>query len=314
MDISYLLFLQDIRNGIHDAWTPFLEGISLFSITYLLFLPTFIYWCINKKNGLYILCAFYLSVAVNAIVKLSVCAYRPWIRDVRIIPAGDAIRTATSYSFPSGHVMAAAPIYGGVAIGFWAKKTTRWISVLCIAALLITGFSRNYLGVHTPQDVLVGFILGGLILWFTGWIFNDVVQHPDQENKFLLAGILFAALSLIYITYKPYPLDYVNGKPLVDPLVMQNDAYLWMGALSSFCAARYVEKRWIRFTATGLTVKGIFLGIIGLAGLKWLAPYLQPMLVTQLGAHWGRFISQAIVVFYIVALYPLVLKWAGHKH
>ncbi len=78
MDIEYLLFLQNFRNSINDALTPFMEAISYFAV--------------------------------------SVCAYRPWIRDVRVLPAGDAIKTATGYSFPSGHTTTATPIYGGLAL------------------------------------------------------------------------------------------------------------------------------------------------------------------------------------------------------
>lgn len=88
MDIQYLLLLQEFRCSINDAWTPFMEWISHFAVTYLLIVPTFIYWCVDKKKGLYILASFSLARAVNAVVKLTACAYRPWIRDARVIPAG----------------------------------------------------------------------------------------------------------------------------------------------------------------------------------------------------------------------------------
>ena len=39
MDIQYLLFLQNFRNGINDALTPFMEMISLFAVTYLIISP-----------------------------------------------------------------------------------------------------------------------------------------------------------------------------------------------------------------------------------------------------------------------------------
>ena len=95
MDIAYLLWLQEIRNAISDALTPFMEAVSLFAITYLVIIPALIYWCVNKKDGLYIISSFSLTVAFNAVLKLTVCAYRPWIRDPRILPAGDAITTAS---------------------------------------------------------------------------------------------------------------------------------------------------------------------------------------------------------------------------
>lgn len=312
MDITYLLFLQNFRNNIHDAWTPFLENLSLFAVTYLLLLPVFIYWCVSKRKGLFTLCAMNLCVAINAVIKLSVCAYRPWIRDTRILPAGDAITTATGYSFPSGHTTTATPIYGGMALGFWEKRTTRWLSVLCILALLATGFSRNYLGVHTPQDVLVGFLLGIGTLYAVYRIFDYLTVHPEQENKFLYVGLLFCAVALVYITYKPYPLDYVDGKLLVDPQRMMNDGYKDIGALVGFCIGRYVEKNWIRFQATGLNIKGLLLSFVGLFLLGLMIAYLGKACTQWFGPHWGKFISQSFIILYVMALYPWILKkWAN---
>ena len=93
-----------------------MEMISLFAVTYLVIVPALVYWCVDKRSGLYTLASYSLSVAVNAVVKLTACVYRPWIRDSRIVPAGDAITTATGYSFPSGHSSTAAPIYGSLAV------------------------------------------------------------------------------------------------------------------------------------------------------------------------------------------------------
>ena len=308
MDISYLLFLQDFRNSIHDALTPFMQWVSSFAVSYLILFPVFMYWCTNKRKGLFPLCAMSVSVAVNAVIKLSACIYRPWIRDARIVPAGNAIQSATGYSFPSGHTTTATPLYGGMAMGFWKSKATHWLSGLCVLGILITGFSRNYLGVHTPQDVLVGLVVGIGSLLLAKWLFNYVEKHPEQENKFLLGGFLFCVISLIYITNKPYPADYVDGKLLVDPLKMMNDGYKDIGTLAAFCVARYVEKRWIRFQVPGFTLKGILWTLAGMALLAYGIKNLYAPFIGWFGPHWGRLVAQFILVFYIIALYPLVLK------
>ena len=49
MDIQYLLFLQDFRNSIDNALTPFMEGVSMFAVTYLILFPVYYYWNRNKK-------------------------------------------------------------------------------------------------------------------------------------------------------------------------------------------------------------------------------------------------------------------------
>ena len=108
---------------MNDAWTPFLEWLSHFAVSGLILLPALIYWCIDKKKGFFILTATSACLVVNSVIKLTACVYRPWIRDPRITPAGDAIKEATGYSFPSGHTAAAGPMLGGTAcLGRYAEK------------------------------------------------------------------------------------------------------------------------------------------------------------------------------------------------
>ena len=305
MDIQYLLWLQDFRNGIHDALTPFMEMISLFAVTYLIIIPAFLYWCVDKKSGLYTLATYNACIAVNAVLKLTVCAYRPWIRDSRVLPAGDAITTATGYSFPSGHTSTATPIYGAMGIRAW--KTMRWISVLCIICIALTGFSRNYLGVHTPQDVLVGLTLGAVSLWAMTVLFRYLAKHPEKENLFLMAGVVFGIASLFYITLKSYPMDYVDGNLLVDPQKMMKDGYGDVGILIAFCIARFIEKTWIKYEPE-LTKKTLCAGLAGAVLLFFLMESIMSPLRTLLGLHWGTLAANSITMVYIVALWPAVMK------
>jgi membrane-associated phospholipid phosphatase len=308
MDITYLLFLQDIRLGIHDAGSSFLVGLSTFSVTYLFLIPAFIYWCINKRQGLFVLFSAYLCIAISAVVKLTACVYRPWIRDPRILPVGNSLTRATGYAFPSGHTTTATPIYGGMAYSFWRSKKARWFSILCIITLLLTAFSRNYLGVHTPQDVIVGLALGCGCLGLVYCLFRDLEKHPQHENYYLAAGIIVGILSLIFVIHKSYPLDYVDGKLLVDPNKMMNDAYKDICYLIAFCTARYVEKRWINFTHTGWNLKGIITGVLGLIPAILITAQGGKLCIELLGAHWGRSLYAFIIVFYIMVIYPLVIK------
>ncbi len=71
----------------------------------------------------------------------------------------------TSSSFPSGHATAAMALYGFMAYLLCVLFPTKKPIVVTSATLLIgsVGFSRLYLGVHFPSDVLAGYILG--VLW-----------------------------------------------------------------------------------------------------------------------------------------------------
>jgi membrane-associated phospholipid phosphatase len=311
MDIDYLLLLQDFRNGINNAITPFMEMISLFAVTYLVIVPAMIYWCVDKRVGLFTIGSYAASVTVNAMIKLSCCIYRPWIRDARVMPAGDAITTATGYSFPSGHTMTAVPIYGGLAVSTWKKM--RWASVLCLICLALTAFSRNYLGVHTPQDVLVGILTGSLVLWGMYILFRWLDQHPEKENWFLLGGVVFCIGALIYFSVKEYPMDYVDGKLLVDPQKMMNDGYGDLAFLIAFCIGRYIERRWIRFKPTGINAKGIIVCAVGMVIFVLLNDNIGAPLDQLLGSHWGHFMRRMITILYYTALYPLIIRLAMEK-
>lgn len=306
MDIEYLLFLQRFRESINDSLTPFMEGISLFAVTYLIMIPVFVYWVVSKRKGLYTLVSYYLCCGFNAIVKLTVCAYRPWIRDARVHPAGDAITTATGYSFPSGHTVTAGPIYGGLAVVSWSWK--KFVSVILGIFLLLTAFSRNYLGVHTPQDVFVGICESVFWLIIVAKIFTYLDEHPEKENLLLLICFIVGWLGIAYITFKPYPMDYVDGKLLVDPQKMMNDGYGDICLLIAFPVARYIEKRWIGFQAPGLKGAGLAAGIVGLVPLFLMIKFMRPALDGVLGTHWGHFTHSFILVLYCVALWPLVIK------
>ena len=306
MDIDYLLFLQRFRESTNNVLTPFLEGLSLFAVTYLVMIPVFVYWVINKRKGLYTLVSYYLCCGFNAIVKLTVCAYRPWIRDARVHPAGDAITTATGYSFPSGHTVTAGPIYGGLAVVSWSWK--KFVSVILGIFLLLTAFSRNYLGVHTPQDVFVGICESVFWLIIVAKIFTYLDEHPEKENLLLLICFIVGWLGIAYITFKPYPMDYVDGKLLVDPQKMMNDGYGDICLLIAFPVARYIEKRWIGFQAPGLKGAGLAAGIVGLIPLFLMIKFMRPALDGVLGTHWGHFANTFIIVLYCIALWPLVIK------
>lgn len=312
MDIEYLLFLQNLRNSTNNALTPFFESLSLFAVTYLVLVPVFVYWAIDKRHGLYTLASYYLCCGVNAVVKLTACVYRPWIRDARVLPAGDAITTATGYSFPSGHTVTAGPIYGGLAVSAW--HWNKIVAVLVGSLAILTGFSRNYLGVHTPQDVAVGLTESIFWLIVMNRIFHYVDEHPEKEDHLLLGAFVFGWLAIAYITFKPYPMDYVNGQLLVDPNKMMNDGYGDIALIIGFAVARYIERKWVGFEASGLKGPGLFVSLAGLVPLYLMIANLRPVLDAALGAHWGHFLYNFTLVIYCICLVPAFIKLVSKPH
>ena len=123
IDIQYLLFLQNLREATGGIFDEFFNAISKFAVDLLIFLPFIIFWCVDKKWGYRFIITHYLGEVINGIIKLTVCAYRPWIRSELIEPAGDSKVAATGYSFPSGHTMVATVTYGTTIA--WQKEKRR---------------------------------------------------------------------------------------------------------------------------------------------------------------------------------------------
>ena len=306
MDIGYLLTLQAFRGSTGDALTPLMEAVSFFVVSLLIMIPVFIYWAVDKRRGLFALVSYALCAAATTLVKLTACVIRPWLRDPRVVPAGKAIDTATGYSFPSGHTAAAGAIYGALAVSAWKRR--RWAAVLCLAVLLLTAFSRNYLGVHTPQDVAAALGLAALALLAVTGIFRYLVKHPEKENLLLLLAFLAGWAGIAYITLKPYPVPGAEGALPVDPREMMTDGYGDLCLLVALPPARWLEKTRVRFRPTGLRGRGLALTLLGLVPMAGIYLGLRHPLDALLGPHWGRFCLTFLMVFFAVALWPMVIR------
>ena len=311
MDIEILLLLQNFRESTGDILTPFVNWLSHAAITWLLFVPFIVYWCISKKAGLFMIVSLCLSRFMNGIMKVTACAYRPFVRDARIIPAG---HMPTGYSFPSGHTMWASPILGGLIV--LTRRKSRLFAWLCGILIILVAFSRMYLGVHTPQDVICGTLAGLFAVWLASFIMN----RPERENSFLIAGLLLCVLGVIYTVFKPYPMDYVDGKLLVDPDRMMLDTFYAVGIMTGFISGRFIERKYIGFSVTGLNVRGIILAVIGLVPVYFIAwtfagdyKFLYDLLGSMFGAKGGRFVMGVVLTLWTVAVWPFVIKMTETK-
>ena len=103
-----------------------------------------------------------------------------------LTPHGDLVHTA---SFPSGHAMMAATVYltlGGLLARSLTSRSQR-VFVICgaICLSLLIGFSRIYLGVHWPSDVLGGWAAGATwanLAWLTArWRSRRRLTHTSLQ-------------------------------------------------------------------------------------------------------------------------------------
>ena len=270
----------------------------------MLLIPVFVYWCISKRGGMFLMLSLAVSNFLNDIIKMTFCVYRPFMRDARVIPMG---HKPSGYSFPSGHTMTAAPICLGLAV--LSRKKSRLFSWLCVVMVLLVMFSRNYLGVHTPQDVIVGLAAGVAVLYAV----SVMMSHHERENLFMLLGIVAVIAGLAYVSLKSYPQDYgANGKLLVNAVGKIDDLYLYGGNLAGLIIGRLIERRCVKFRASGLNVKGVTVSCVGLVLYyalyftvrKDCVRFLTPF-ITEWG---GMFIHAFVSMIFAAAVWPFVIK------
>ncbi|UCF28767.1 MAG: phosphatase PAP2 family protein [Chloroflexota bacterium] len=177
LGISIVLFVQNL-----GAWmiSP-IRFISFFGTAefYLLIMPA-LYWCFDAALGFRIGIILLVSDGLNFILKVAFHTARPfWFS-----------RQVTSYSFessfgiPSGHAQNSAAVFGLLA----ASLKRRWVWVVCLIAIFLIGLSRIYLAVHFPQDVILGWIIGFILVWIFLRLEGPVSSWFTRQS--LGAGIL----------------------------------------------------------------------------------------------------------------------------
>lgn len=122
------------------------------------YLGLFLFYAVFRKRlrlALYILSTGLTGLLVNTLLKLLFRRQRP--ADPLIAPPND-------FGFPSGHSTAAFIFYGLLIYLFWRSRLPTALKHILSGSLILfsvaIGFSRIYLRVHYPTDVLAGFCVG----------------------------------------------------------------------------------------------------------------------------------------------------------
>ena len=307
MDINILLGLQEFRNGAGAFLADFLLKMTYFGeLNTVLVIMAVIYWCVSKDVGTYLLMGWSGNRILNGALKVTVCAYRPWIRDARILPYGDSINTATGYSFPSGHTMNAATVFGGGAV---RKDLPGMLRAALGIMVVLVAFSRIYLGVHTPQDILVGAVCGTLVMWMTLKLMQWVKAHPEKDLLIVFIGIALAICVAVYAGVKPYPelLD-AEGKLVVDGHKMANDTFKGVGWCSAFLIGWILERRFVSFSTDIPMVKRVSRVTVGLLFYYIISLILMPLVKGWIPGAAGTITSCFIQMFYVSFVFPWCIR------
>lgn len=304
--IDCLLFLQNIRINCSDVIDKFFLSVTTLGE---LMLPTILaaiaYWCIDFKIGIYLFSLHGVNLLIAQFLKMIACVYRPWVLDSKIEPSKLAIVQAGGYSFPSGHSATSSSVIGGIA---YTVRKNKILCLFLICLILLVGFSRLWLGVHTPQDVVCGLSLG-LILVFA---LNGLINWAEKDKNrylYLLAAIdVFAVLALVYVFFfNTYRIDYVDGKLLVDPMKSKEVLSLCYGYALGLLNGCFLCRRFFPFEPKEFSgKKRIIIGILGVVLIIFLFESANPFAAMFGFGYKIKMLIMFLIGLFVTLIYPLI--------
>ena len=304
MDIDYLIFLQGIREDYGgEGLFMLISNLPKSALTAAI--PAILYWCFNKQAGIFILFNATCGRVINELIKGTFCVYRPWIREAELIPSSESLKEASSFSFPSGHTQFTTAVYGGFAFFYRKVLPTLVIGIFGLIVLSVA-FSRNFLGVHTPQDVLIAIIYSIGLFYVAEKLFIWIGKDKERRLIFFIGGLIICAVIFLYLYYKPYPEDILNGKLIVDPLKARADAFDALGFGLAFFLGWFLEQKFINFKIKVSNKDRLWRVIIGFGILGVIAVIIYPLIKVFLSIEAYKFFKAFLPFFSILFIIPLI--------
>lgn len=175
MDFQILYAIQTIRTGLLDNIIVFITNFVgknaeiwlVLGVALLIFKKT-------RKIGLAVLLSYGLTwVVCQDILKDTICRPRPCHIDETIELL---VKRPSSFSCPSTHSALAAAM--AASVYYFNKK----FGIVAIVAALIIGFSRMYLFVHFPTDVLFGLLIGAIAGIIAGKVVEIIAKKINEKT------------------------------------------------------------------------------------------------------------------------------------
>jgi membrane-associated phospholipid phosphatase len=314
--IQFIISLQTLGDWLIQPMNAFtFLGNEDF---YLLLFP-FLYWCVEAQLGIRMGVYLTLSIAVNELVKAGFHDPRPYWYSTQA-----RLLTGAEYSFgiPSGHAQNGVVIWSGMA--HQIRRGWAWGAAILLA--LFIGFSRVFLGVHFPTDVLWGWTLGILILLLVIGLEKPVI-HWLRGVRAGQRVAIYLGLALVLIFINVLVVQAVNRSFTLPALWVENAslaapdepiAPLSLSGMVTITAAAFgflVGVEWLRprggFDARGpwpLRAARFAVGIVGVMALRFGLDALFSLLADDFSplGYVLRFVRYGSIGFWLSALAPLV--------
>ena len=296
--MGFLQWLEGIRIPVVNEF--------MLAITYLgdevafLALALILFWCVDKRHGYYIMSVGFVGTITTQFMKLACRVPRPWERMEGFSILEEAREGAAGFSFPSGHAQSSVGSFGSLAV--IAKK--KWIRYLAIAIAVLVPFSRMYVGVHTPVDVLVGSAVAlALIVVLKPLIYkNDGKLFPG------LMGVMvaLAACYLCYVEFYSFPEALENSHNLISG---RENAYTLFGAVLALIPVYVIDRKWLNFPTEAVWWVQIIKVVVGIGLVLLLKLCLKEPLNLLLGELIGRAARYFLIVLFAGLAWPCCFRY-----
>lgn len=264
----------------------------------------FVFWCVSKRHGYYLLAVGFAGTVLNQFLKLLFRIPRPWVLDSDFTIVESARAQATGYSFPSGHTQSAVGTFGGIA-RFTRRK---WVRAAAIVVAVLVPLSRMYLGVHTPLDVGVAAVIAVALVF----ALYPLMERSDSRHGVMgavLAVMLALAVGyLLFVSLYPFPAD-VDAANLASGV---ENAWKLLGATVGMLVGWWLDVRFIHFDTRAVWYVQLIKLVGGLALLLGIRAALKAPLAAALGAGAGGAVRYGVMVLFAAAVWPMVFAPLCH--
>lgn len=296
--MEFLYILEKLRVPVLNE---LMLGITtLGEETAFLALALIFFWCIDKKRGYLLMAVGFTGTILNQFLKLACRVPRPWVLDPNFTILEQAREAAGGYSFPSGHTQFAVGTFGSIC----ATEKHRWIKGICIALMILVPFSRMYVGVHTPSDVLVGAGMALALVWLMR---GPVMGGNEKTMKLLIGGMI--ALALVFLAY----VELWQFPANIDPHNLESgmkNAYTMLGCLAGVAIVYVVDTKYLKFDTRAIWWAQMIKAGLGLVVVLTVKSVLKAPLDALFAGHMAaRGLRYFFVVLTAGILWPMTFKW-----
>lgn len=254
-DTSLIIWVQQWSTPF---WDSFWRGVTfLGELEYYMLVIPLVYWLYSKKFAFKFALIFLFSAYFNSASKFNFITERPPL-ELRLI-------AQEGYAFPSGHAQGNTVFWG-----FLASQIQKpWAYIAAAILVLMVSFSRIYLGVHYPVDILFGIGIGVVLigLYQVAWERRPVVS--ELERYLILSS---GAVFLLFLLHN------------------QGDGPMVTGFLFGTLWGYRLEKEFVNWTEKASLLQNLGKAVLGLVVFFALREVTRNLFINWPGVTEGQLI------------------------